>query len=122
MLESGLPDIPLAEKCYRRFWWRKGDVYRLLMSLQNVIDGSTWPKEDKRRVNELVGLIHHVTGVPHLPNAAAWSFAAFVCIGKNQYQDYSPTVLHPMSRRTCTASGGATGVVKVCQAAMLRLT
>ena len=62
MLENGLPDIPLTEKCYRRFWWRKGDVYRLMMSLQNVIDGSTWPKEDKRRVNELVGFIHHVTG------------------------------------------------------------
>ncbi|EIE27044.1 hypothetical protein COCSUDRAFT_34668 [Coccomyxa subellipsoidea C-169] len=62
MLESGLPKIPLAEKCYRQFWWRKGDVYRLLMSLQNIIDGSTWPKDDKRRVNELIGLIHHVTG------------------------------------------------------------
>ncbi|BDA44507.1 hypothetical protein COCOBI_05-6940 [Coccomyxa sp. Obi] len=62
MLESGLPKMPLAEKCYRQFWWRKGDVYRMLMSLQNIIDGSTWPAQDKRRVNELVGLIHHVTG------------------------------------------------------------
>ena len=62
MLERGLPKIPLAEKCYRQFWWRKGDVYRMLMSLQNIIDGSTWPSRDRRRVNELAGFIHHVTG------------------------------------------------------------
>ncbi len=62
MLERGLPKMPLAEKCYRQFWWRKGDVYRMLMSLQNIIDGSTWPSRDRRRVNELAGFIHHVTG------------------------------------------------------------
>jgi hypothetical protein len=63
MRESGMPDIPFTEKCYRLFWWRKGDVYRMLMSLQNIIDGSTWPKEDGKKVQQLVGLIHHVTGI-----------------------------------------------------------
>lgn len=62
MLESGMPEIPVTEKAYRVFWWRKGDVYRMLMSLQNIIDGSTWPKQDAKKVQELVGLIHHVTG------------------------------------------------------------
>ncbi len=65
MLRKGLPGIPPAERCYRAFWWRKGDVFRLLMSLQNVIDGCTWPKQDERAVQQLQGLIHHVTGGAH---------------------------------------------------------
>ena len=62
MLRKGLPGIPPAERCYRAFWWRKGDVFRLLMSLQNVIDGCTWPQQDEQAVQQLQGFIHHVTG------------------------------------------------------------
>ena len=62
MLRKGLPGIPPAEQCYRAFWGRKGDVFRLLMSLQNVIDGCTWSQQDERAVQQLQGLIHHVTG------------------------------------------------------------
>ena len=65
MLRKGLPGIPPAERCYRAFWWRKGDVFRLLMSLQNVVDGCTWPKQEERAVQQLQGLIHHVTGQAH---------------------------------------------------------
>lgn len=105
MLESGLPKMPLAEKCYRQFWWRKGDVYRMLMSLQNIIDGSTWPSQDKRRVHELVGLIHHVTGVSsQMPSALNGSsqggtlafFAASLSIH----------ALHDITFRTCALRGG----------------
>ena len=62
MLRKGLPGIPPAERGYRAFWWRKGDVFRLLMSLQNVLDGCTWPRQDERAVQQLQGFIHHVTG------------------------------------------------------------
>ena len=62
MLKKGLPGIPPAERGYRAFWWRKGDVFRLLMSLQNVLDGCTWPRQDERAVQQLQGFIHHVTG------------------------------------------------------------
>ena len=62
MLRKGLPGIAPAERCYRAFWWRKGDVFRLLMSLQAVIDGCTWPHQDERAVQQLQGFIHHVTG------------------------------------------------------------
>ena len=61
-LRKGLPGIPPAERGYRAFWWRKGDVFRLLMSLQNVLDGCTWPRQDARAVQQLQGFIHHVTG------------------------------------------------------------
>ena len=61
---AGMPPVPFPERCYRWFWWRKADVFRLFMSLQNVIDGCTWPQHDAKRVHELLGLIHHVTGVP----------------------------------------------------------
>lgn len=62
MLQKGLPGVPFSEQCYRLFWHRKGDVYRLLMSLQNMIDGSSWLRRDARTVHRLTGLIHHVTG------------------------------------------------------------
>ena len=68
MLQKGLPSLPFPELCYRLFWWRKGDVYRLLMSLQNVIDGSTWLRKDARKVHQLIGLIHHVTGASLQPS------------------------------------------------------
>ena len=67
MLRKGLPGIPAAERGYRAFWWRKGDVFRLLMSLQNVIDGCTWPTQDERAVQQLQGFIHHVTGASSPP-------------------------------------------------------
>ena len=67
MLEKRMPGLPFPERCYRLFWNRKGDVYRLLMSLQNVIDGSTWLRQDARRVHQLIGLIHHVTGASIAP-------------------------------------------------------
>ena len=38
------------------------------MSLQNVIDGSTWLRQDTRLVYRLTGLIHHVTGASHEPS------------------------------------------------------
>jgi hypothetical protein len=63
---SGMPPVPFPERCYRWFWWRKADVFRLFMSLQNVIDGCTWPQHDAKRVQELLGLIHHVTGAHQL--------------------------------------------------------
>ena len=71
MLE-GMPPVPVPEQCYRWFWWRKGDVFRLFMSLSNVIDGCTWLQQDAMHVNELIGLIRHVTGV-HADSLAAAS-------------------------------------------------
>ena len=62
-----MPRIPPTEHGYRLFWRREGDVFRLLMSLQNVIDGCCWPQHDKSAVRQLAGLICHVTGAWHLP-------------------------------------------------------
>lgn len=58
-----MPGIPLTEHGYRLFWRREGDVFRLLMSLQNVIDGCYWPAHQAVLVQNLAGLIRHVTGV-----------------------------------------------------------
>ncbi|KAK9814051.1 hypothetical protein WJX73_010626 [Symbiochloris irregularis] len=58
-----LPRVPATEVGYRLFWHREGDVFRLLMSLQNVIDGCCWPRAQAPLVRQLAGLIRHVTGI-----------------------------------------------------------
>ena len=59
-----MPRMPPTEHGYRLFWRREGDVFRLLMSLQNVIDGCTWPQQDAPLVHQLAAFIRHVTGLP----------------------------------------------------------
>lgn len=93
MLAKGLPGIPAAERGYRAFWWRRGDVFRLLMSLQAVIDGCSWPKQDERPVQQLQGFIHHVTGEPRPPqNLTSYRDCSCLCLlhgsfGNAMHQD-----------------------------------
>ena len=59
-----LGGIPLTEHCYRLFWWHEGDVFRLLMSLQNVLDGCTWQSRDAEQAHALRTFVRSVTGAP----------------------------------------------------------
>ena len=45
------------------FWWRRRDVYRLLLSLSTRVDGITWPEADRKLVEQMQDLIRTVTGV-----------------------------------------------------------
>ena len=57
-----LGGVPFSEHCYRLFWWHEGDVFRLLMSLQNVLDGCTWASSDADLARALQSFIRSVTG------------------------------------------------------------
>ncbi|KAL0030818.1 hypothetical protein WJX77_007974 [Trebouxia sp. C0004] len=58
-----LPEVPLMERIYRSFWYRKGDVFALLWDMQRYIDGRVWPQEDELEVRLLMDFMFHVTGV-----------------------------------------------------------
>ena len=57
-----LPRVPFTEHCYRLFWIGRHDVFRLLMSLCNVIDGRAWLLSEKNQVLLLFDLIKGITG------------------------------------------------------------
>lgn len=59
---SKLPGVPLAELSYRLFWVYRHDVYRIMMSLQNVIDGWDWLPQEQAAVEGLQDLVRHITG------------------------------------------------------------
>ncbi|KAK9817000.1 hypothetical protein WJX72_008078 [[Myrmecia] bisecta] len=59
---QALPKVPFFDKIYHRIYSR-GDVWRLLNSLSNAIDGRTWPEEDADKVKMITGLVKEVTGV-----------------------------------------------------------
>ncbi|KAL3132344.1 hypothetical protein ABBQ32_008921 [Trebouxia sp. C0010 RCD-2024] len=61
-----LPKIPVFEQFYQKVFANKGDVWRLLNSLSDVVDGRTWPENQEPQVKALNGLIREVTGIkPH---------------------------------------------------------
>lgn len=46
----------------RRIFASKGDVWRLLSSLNDVVDGRTWPESSEPEVclaRQKLGLVHH---------------------------------------------------------------
>ena len=49
-------------QAYQVFWWRRRDVYRLLLSLSTRVDGITWPEADRKLVEQMQDLIRTVTG------------------------------------------------------------
>ena len=49
-------------QAYHCFWWHRGDVYRLLLSLGAAIDGIAWPEADRPEVQLLQHFVHSVTG------------------------------------------------------------
>ena len=49
---------------YQIFWWKRRDVYRLLLSLSASVDGIVWPEADRQLVAQLQDLIYDVTGAP----------------------------------------------------------
>ena len=51
-------------QAYQVFWWRRRDVYRLLLSLSTRVDGITWREADRELVEQLQDLIRTVTGGP----------------------------------------------------------
>lgn len=61
-----LPKIPVFEVCYQRIFGSKGDVWRLLASLNDVVDGRTWPEDHEPEVKALNGLIREITGIKPL--------------------------------------------------------
>lgn len=61
-----MPKIPVFEKCYQKIFASKGDVWRLLSSLNDVVDGRTWPESSEPEVKALNGLIREVTGIKPL--------------------------------------------------------
>lgn len=65
--KARLGGIPFTEHCYRLFWWHEGDVFRLAMSLQNVLDGCTWQSGDAELAHALQRFIHSVTGALFRP-------------------------------------------------------
>lgn len=61
-----LPKVPVFEKFYQRAFQNKGDVWRLLSSLTDVVDGRRWPEDQEAEVKAMNGLIHEVTGIKPL--------------------------------------------------------
>ncbi|PSC76125.1 kinase-like superfamily [Micractinium conductrix] len=51
------------ETLYRHFWHRKGDVFHLLLNLALALDARVWPAQDEETVEDLISLVHHVTGI-----------------------------------------------------------
>ena len=43
-------------------WHRCSDVFFFCMSLALLLDGRVWPLDDAHKVEQLLGLIYHVTG------------------------------------------------------------
>ena len=57
-------------QAYQVFWWRRRDVYRLLLSLSTRVDGITWREADREPVEQMQDLIRTVTGVQSAGNAS----------------------------------------------------
>jgi hypothetical protein len=49
--------------CLYRFFEGKGDVWRLLQSISDKVDGRIYPDEQYHDAMLLRGLVHEVTGV-----------------------------------------------------------
>lgn len=59
---SKLPEVPVLEKMYRRWFSGKSDVWRLCQDVADCMDGRTWPAKDKQKVDAIVGLVKDVCG------------------------------------------------------------
>ena len=53
-------------------WHRCSDVFFLCMSLALLLDGRVWPLEDAHKVEQLLGLIYHVTGRSRTVSSFPW--------------------------------------------------
>lgn len=71
-----LPSSGWGEKAYRIFWCGKGDVYRLLLSVQYRVASQTWPASDSQDVLLLDDLIHYVTGTSLCPFPPSFDHSA----------------------------------------------
>lgn len=58
-----LPGVPFVDKIYLAVFKEKGDVWRLLQSLSDPLDGRTWPEDQQDKVEVLLKLIRNVTGI-----------------------------------------------------------
>ncbi|CAL8466107.1 g5643 [Coccomyxa elongata] len=57
-----LPEVPMLERMYRRWFSGKSDVWRLCQDVADCMDGRTWPAKDRQKVEAIVGLVKDVTG------------------------------------------------------------
>ena len=45
-----LPEVPVLEKMYRKWFAGKSDVWRLCSDIVDIMDGRSWPIAQKKKV------------------------------------------------------------------------